>query len=395
MELHLPTLYFAAIVISAALTLVTAAAAWRNPSLRLYSTAGALGLSLLAFVIFRYRDDFGSSTAVTLGNLAMSLALSEYAVGLLAMLHRRMRGWLRWLPVALTGVLSLTLAHEQRWRLIAVGIVLGLQAGVLLWTLLQYRKSRRWVGYWFVVAGVLSCMLTFALRAVLSVLGPGEVAGVNVAAVMSLVTVVALLAGMVFLATGTLVMALEQQVNRNRRMALLDPLTGLPNRRHARDHLPRALSAARRAQQSLALLMLDVDHFKQVNDTHGHPAGDAVLQRLGQTLRKRLRAHDMAARFGGEEFLVMLPDTDIEGAVQVASVLRETIAQERIALSSGQEISVTVSIGLCATTVARSTTADAMIAAADEALYLAKAQGRNCVRVQALPAAEFKAAKRP
>lgn len=365
--------------------MVTSAAALRNPSLRLYHTARALGFSLLAFIIFRLRAYIGEALAVTLGNIVMSVSLSEYAVGLLAMVERRLPNWLRWTPVVLAGVFSLLFTDDQRTRLVAVGVVLGLQAAVLLWTLMQYRHSRHWVGFRFVVVGVLGCLGTFALRAVLAALGVQQVAGVSVAAAMSVVTVVVLLAGMVFMATGTLVMALEQQVQRNRRLAMLDPLTGLPNRRHALDQLARALSAARRARQPLALLMLDVDHFKKVNDTYGHPAGDAVLQNVGQVLRGRLRSHDVAARFGGEEFMVLLPDTEAAGALQLATVLRETIAQERVDVGPGQQVGVTVSIGLCVMAPGRTATAEALIAAADEALYLAKAQGRNCVREQALP----------
>lgn len=387
MELHLPTIYLTAIVVSAALALVTAAAAWRNPALRLTHFARALVLSLVTFGIFYLRDEQSGWMSLVLGNLVLSLSLSQYAVGLLAITYRHIPLLWQGVPVVLVAVLTWALADEQRWRLVSVGMVLGLQAVLLLWALLQFRQSHRGVGYWFVMAGVLSCIGVFVVRAVVSVWGASAIAQGPVRVLMSVTTVSILLSGMVFLATGTLVMALEQMVVRIQRMALVDALTELANRRHVHDLLPRMLSAARRAAQPLTLLMLDVDHFKQVNDSYGHPAGDAVLRQLGALLTQRLRAHDVAARFGGEEFLVLLPNTDAAGGLHLASTLRETIEKTPITLPAGQSLRVTASIGLCSTAEhTADETAEAMIACADAALYQAKADGRNCVRLHS-PAA--------
>ncbi|MDT8990362.1 GGDEF domain-containing protein [Curvibacter sp. APW13] len=382
MELHLPTFYLAAIILTAAMATVMAAAALRNPVLRLVPTARALGFSLLAFVLFRFRVHLGEPLAVLVGNMCLSLALSEYASGLLGMLDRRFPMLLRWAPVLLVGLVSLLFLYATSPRQIGVGLLLVAQAGILVWTLLQYRSADRGVGYWFLVAGVFGCMGTFLLRALALAWLPDPWGGLDRTWLLSLFTVIVLLAGAVFMATGTLVMALEHQVLRNLQLAMADALTGLPNRRHALDALARAHSAALRAQQPLGLLMVDVDRFKEVNDTYGHPAGDAVLVRVGAVLRKRLRAHDLAARFGGEEFLVLLPATDSAGAQQLAEALRQAVAHERVEVAPGKLIGITVSVGLSAGLA----DPDILISCADEALYQAKADGRNCVRVGQLPA---------
>lgn len=385
MELHLPTFYLAAIVLTAAMGAVMSAAALANPILRITPIARSVGFALLAFVLFRFRAGLGEPVAVVLGNIAMALALSEYATGLRAMAGHAVLSVWRWAPVGLVGVASLVFLHVVQLRLVAVGVVLAGQAALVAWSLSRFARNERLVGFWFVVVGAVGCSATFVVRALLAALLPAQVLVSEIAPLMSLFTVIALVAGMVFMATGTLVLALEQQVQHNRRLALVDALTGLPNRRHALQTLARTHAGASRAQQPLAVLMMDVDYFKKVNDTYGHPAGDAVLVRVGEVLRQRLRAQDLAARFGGEEFLVLLPDTDAAGALQVAEALRQAIQHEGIAVTPGKHIGVTVSVGVCAGAAGALPPPESLISRADDALYQAKADGRNCVRLDAEP----------
>jgi diguanylate cyclase (GGDEF)-like protein len=159
-------------------------------------------------------------------------------------------------------------------------------------------------------------------------------------------------------------------------LAMTDSLTGVPNRRALMDFAERAL--ALRGTRHIALLMIDVDHFKRINDTHGHPAGDEVLRQVAGLLSKRLRACDMLGRYGGEEFCVVAMDTDAAGAKQLANSLRETIASQALVTESGA-LSVTVSIGmsLCPANIMREL--KEVLAEADEALYNAKDGGRNQV----------------
>jgi len=181
----------------------------------------------------------------------------------------------------------------------------------------------------------------------------------------------------------------------NRRLAnaaLTDLLTSLPNRRSAMDQLQQAWSAASRSSLPLAVMVIDIDNFKSINDSHGHAAGDAVLREVASTLRASARKQDSVCRIGGEEFLVICQNADIKAALQSGERLRETVEAKLFQLGQGQR-EITVSVGVAAKE-ADTVAADALVSAADQALYAAKNSGRNrtCVyarepQSQAMPAA--------
>jgi two-component system cell cycle response regulator len=157
-------------------------------------------------------------------------------------------------------------------------------------------------------------------------------------------------------------------------MAVTDPLTGLYNRRYMASHLATLLAQSA-SQHGTAVAILDLDHFKQVNDTHGHPAGDDVLREVGNRIVRNIRGIDMACRYGGEEFVVLMPDTDLESSEVVANRLLQAIGTKTIATRSAGDLTVTCSIGC--TSSLEGDTADSLLKRADEALYEAKHGGRN------------------
>ena len=159
------------------------------------------------------------------------------------------------------------------------------------------------------------------------------------------------------------------------KLALTDALTGLANRRAVFDQLAQLARSSPDQGQPLALVMFDIDHFKRVNDTHGHQTGDAVLQRIAELARRQVQGGDLVGRIGGEEFVWLLPDVDAGRARELAERLREDIERES---SSGGLPCVTVSIGMAL--LRRGDTPEQLIARADEALYLAKKNGRNRVQ---------------
>jgi two-component system cell cycle response regulator len=167
---------------------------------------------------------------------------------------------------------------------------------------------------------------------------------------------------------------LQAELNRSLEMAVTDGLTGLRNRRYITRHLEGLLRAG-----SVALLMLDVDRFKAVNDTYGHAAGDQVLQDVALRMRQHLRAVDVVARFGGEEFVVAMAGADEDEAVQVAERLRESLLDTPVALEQQRSLAITASIGVAVSRAGD--TLDDLTSAADAALYRAKANGRNRVEV--------------
>ena len=159
--------------------------------------------------------------------------------------------------------------------------------------------------------------------------------------------------------------------------AATDSLTGLLNKRAVTDALKRTFAQAAMTKSPLALLLLDLDHFKQVNDQHGHGAGDQVLASVGAALRGALRARDFAGRNGGEEFAILLPDTDIDAALDIAERVRATIAEVTL---PGTDVPVTVSVGV-AGFPDHASTLERLERLADAALYVAKRQGRNRVEL--------------
>lgn len=157
-----------------------------------------------------------------------------------------------------------------------------------------------------------------------------------------------------------------------------DPLTHLSNRRFLMKTLEKELQRCERSQKPMALIMVDVDHFKPVNDTYGHQQGDVVLQTLADQMKAHLRDYDLAARFGGEEFALVLPETALAEAVQVAERLRVAISELRIP-ADHNEIRLTISLGVATYPHPKVRTVDNLILEADRALYNAKEKGRNRV----------------
>ena len=162
-----------------------------------------------------------------------------------------------------------------------------------------------------------------------------------------------------------------------KREAIRDPLTGLYNRRHMEASLEREAHRAERLHTPVGLVMLDVDHFKLFNDTYGHEAGDIVLKELGNLLRSSIRGEDIACRYGGEEFLLILPDASLESVMERAEEIRKKTKDLRIAYQN-EELSVTISAGV-AMLPNHGPSIDDALKAADEALYHAKAEGRDQV----------------
>jgi two-component system, cell cycle response regulator len=162
------------------------------------------------------------------------------------------------------------------------------------------------------------------------------------------------------------------------RMTILDGLTGVHNKRFFMEFMEREMARAIRYQAPLSLVLFDIDHFKKINDTHGHLAGDSVLKELCRRLKPRIRREDLLARYGGEEFACVLSGTTLPGAAHFAESLRVIIEKDPFH-HDAEEISVTVSLGVSVREGTDKSDVDALIQRADEKLYLAKRGGRNRV----------------
>jgi diguanylate cyclase len=179
---------------------------------------------------------------------------------------------------------------------------------------------------------------------------------------------------------------LRVELVRAREEAMTDALTGLQNRKGFERRLAEYIDAGLKLPENLSLMLLDIDHFKRVNDTFGHLFGDKVIRAVAQVIKSNIKGQDIGVRYGGEEFLVLLPDTSIDGALQLAEKLRGLIASGRIKRTNNNETveSVTISIGVAG--YRSGETIEALIGRADAALYTSKTNGRN--RVTAAAATE-------
>ena len=169
---------------------------------------------------------------------------------------------------------------------------------------------------------------------------------------------------------------LNEAIDQLHTAAMTDSLTGLRNRRHMTMQIQQEMVRFSRSQRVFALVLADIDHFKQVNDRFGHDCGDEVLRTVAEVLRQGLREQDNVARWGGEEFLLLLPETDVDGALLVAEKLRAQVELSTMHCQT-QEIRVTLTFGV--TSYNGTTNMDEAIREADSALYMGKKRGRNCV----------------
>ena len=172
---------------------------------------------------------------------------------------------------------------------------------------------------------------------------------------------------------------LREMLQRSVALAYTDTLTGVYNRRYMNAHLDRKIMEIAETVKPVSVLMFDIDHFKRINDTHGHKAGDEVLVEMAQRVSRGVRDIDLVSRYGGEEFVIVMPDADVEVAVNVAERVRALVGDQPFEVSGeAGALDVTISVGV-ATTRDPTETTESLIGRADEALYRAKGRGRNCV----------------
>jgi diguanylate cyclase (GGDEF)-like protein len=222
--------------------------------------------------------------------------------------------------------------------------------------------------------GLSSAVVLFALLPI--ALLPGRTA-----VIASLFAAAVLVLGIALFCASRLVRLLDGAHDKIASLTTHDDLTGLPNRSWFFDRLDEEVDRARRYGNPLSLVMVDLDHFRRVNDSFGHPLGDTALAEVARLLAANVRASDVVARYGGEEFMIILPETDAAGAALAAEKLRMVVEVNDISLE-GPEIKVTISCGvadLASVHDARRSLRDAFVVAADRALHRAKQNGRNQV----------------
>ncbi|MCZ8252796.1 MAG: GGDEF domain-containing protein [Hylemonella sp.] len=376
---HTPTLLLINVLVTATLALSLGVVSSRERRDGLFWWAAALAIHTLAYTLYGLRGQVPDWASVLLANTLLAAYFALILEGLFQFQQRVPSRLLIWGPVLLLPLLLAMLLEQIQARVVVVGLLFTLQAAYTVHVLMQRRRETPGRGQYFVVAayGVLIVMMLG--RVLLTFTGGLRLGSITDSNLIQAITFVLATLCLMLISLGLVLMTKEQADARNRRLALQDDLTGLHNRRFIFEVLGQQLALAERHGWPMALLIVDVDHFKRVNDTHGHLVGDQVLRELATCIRGRLRAQDIAGRWGGEEFIVLLPDTDAAGATVLAEDLRLAVMQHRCLDPQGQPLPLTVSIGLHAQPRPTGAQRDELLAAADQAMYQAKRLGRNRV----------------
>ena len=301
----------------------------------------------------------------------------------IASLHRFYRiplttAWLYVLPVC-TGVVYFLLVDQAVPRIRTLSGMLILY-NLWLAQLLLRRHNALGRGEWMFLGGVVLLTVALVLRIFSPQLSLSTLAPSNSSSSALLLSYAVLFIALHLKVIGFLIMAQARANQQLLRFACEDSLTGLPNRRTVMQALQQVLDQPAHQRADLAVLLMDIDHFKRVNDQCGHPAGDQVLAGLGHILRQQLRPLSVAGRYGGEEFIVVCPDTTAEQALQLANRLCDAARSQLRAQHAAGSWPVTISVGISALPAGSAAiTSEALLQQADEALYQAKHAGRDQV----------------
>lgn len=341
--------------------------------------AAAMLIETLTWILIAKRGAIPDFLSVVVAN---GFHAATYALILAAVYEfqqRKAPHWQYWLPVVMALVMTAMLENQIRSRFVWDALVYGFQMVLVGRALLTDAGTRAGRAWRLMFGGTVMVLIVLLLRAGDALFVSSELAQPqNAAAVLpvQLITYVAIMAIALLGSIGFVLMVKERTDREVMLLAMTDSLTQAPNRRALMEYAEHVM--ARRSNLPVALLMVDLDHFKLINDTHGHLTGDEVLRKASALIVKRLRGHDLMGRYGGEEFCVIAPETDTNGALVLAESLRAIIASTPIATDKG-ELAITVSIGMscCPATVTRSV--NEVLAEADAALYDAKHSGRNKV----------------
>lgn len=383
MAAHVPTMLAMIIASSLMMAASMAVVGWGRRRDGLGRWAAALLVNAIGHLLIMLRGLIPDLLSIVVGNLM----LSSVFVGMIAAVYQFQGRPVRWAlllaPPLLVLVFVSVFIDNFPARVSFVGLVIGLQAVWALLAALSHRHATVGRGQWLLVAGLSLEAVVLGGRALVAISTHSEATNILQSSALQTLTFLATFSVVLVSSVGFVFMSRDRADENNRVLAALDPLTGVANRRSLIAALDRDVARAQRMREPMALMMVDIDHFKDVNDQYGHPAGDRVLCSVVNVLRQRVRAQDLVGRYGGEEFMVLLPDTGLTGAEQLARELCKAVEESRCPADGvpGPGIVVTVSIGVFGGRLESADSWDMLIAAADRALYQAKNNGRNRVEV--------------
>ena len=343
----------------------------------------SLWVQALAWLLIALRGAIPDLVSVAAANALVVLGWSLQLAAVLEFQRRRVPSIVVWAPAAIVFALFLLLIDDLRLRFIVGGPLYGAFCIVIAGAAFTHRPTSGLRAYSLFASGYLAAAAVLFYRGLGALVEPQAYAAApppysHQGVVYFVACVLVVSSSLAYL-----LMHRERADEETRRLAITDPLTGVFNRRTFIELAERELARSRRDSTSLSLMILDLDHFKQVNDTYGHLVGDEVLVAFTGLIKERARRADLVVRYGGEEFCVLLPATSLPAAVALAERIRAATVATALAR---HPMKITVSVGVTAYSGGPRVALETLLARADEALYRAKHEGRN--RVVALPLAE-------
>ena len=316
--------------------------------------------------------------ALAVGASFLALSAALQAGALMALDHRHLVPWLYGALVASVAVPMALLEGDPVNDAVFGCLVVGSAHAATAAVAHRVRALRRSMALPLLVASYLVIAAAFVLRGFGTAMSADGLLAFQAPSGLPAVEWFAVFAAMLAATLAYLLLHKERAVAEIERLSMLDPLTGAYNRRTFHETAERELARARRGGQPLSMVLLDIDHFRAINEKHGHVVGDEVLARFADLVREALRKEDMLVRFGGEEFLVLLPEVPGPGAVVVAGRIRRRVAESTVH-AAGRDFSLTVSVGVSARLDEGPESVETLIDRATSALALAKERGRNRV----------------
>ena len=377
MQLHIPTMFAVIIATTLVLALSIAVVTRQEDHGGLRPFIGALGLHSLAYALFALRGRIPDVLSIWAANIAVAALYALMLLAIAEFQHRRLARWKLFAP-ALVIACSFALLSSNLLARVAIGSAVYLfQASLLLQLLITGTRTTAGRGQYLVISGVALNIVAIVVRYIVFYVAESEtVVSIVDAGLSQSVMFFSVFVAINLVAVGFVLMLKEHADAKNKLLAVTDPLTGCWNRLRIQECARMEMARRRRYGEPVSLLMIDIDFFKQVNDRHGHLAGDRLLTEFADTVRANLREADQLGRWGGEEFVVLLPASDAGAAVTIGERIRRAVASATY--SDG--LRITVSLGLAEYQVNESL--EDWIGCADVALYSAKEAGRNRVEPQ-------------
>lgn len=383
------TLLVSLVLVSAMMAFSLAVSSWGREHDCLKKWSAAMALESVAWALFMTRGILPYFYAVMLAGVVLVSAQSLKIVAIYQFRNLPVLHWKVAMPVAIALLLLILIPQQDdRQRIFFGSLVFGGQIVLILHTLLGDSDSRAGRAWWLLFCTTAVMLPLFAIRAVISFFGLMQFSTPDSGTAPSPFQLF-MFAGMIAMSMlgsmGFILMIMEKADRKIRSLAMIDSLTGNYNRRAFMEMAEKEYAYSQRNGLPLAVLMLDIDYFKKVNDEYGHLAGDAVLVAVAKLLSAGLRKQDTLGRWGGEEFCILLPNTNDEGAMILAEKLRLLIVNTPIH-ALDKVLSITTSIGVTVCTPGCKTCMQSfpqLLNDADAALYQAKRQGRNQSILQA------------